>query len=225
MPQLIDPTILRQAPLFRTLDKAQLRQVGALLQERRYCGGDIIFRQGDPGGCLYLVGAGRARTYLHTPDGREVTLHTYAGGGIFGELSVLDGRPRSSNAAAMDDLTTFVLFREDLFASLRADFGIVERLIDTLVDRLRYATNDGRRPAFVSAPGRVAATLVELAGERPPAGPVQVAVTQQELAQLANTGREWVSRALREFADQGLVRLDRGAVVVLDRIGLQQRVE
>jgi CRP/FNR family transcriptional regulator len=102
----------------------------------------------------------------------------------------------------------------------------VEHVIQQLAERVRYNTAYSERLAFLSVPGRVAALLVQLsetslAGE----GPVRLALTQQELADFASTTREWVNRALRDFADRGLVRLERGAVVVLDRPGLRELVE
>ena len=57
------------------------------------------------------------------------------------------------------------------------------------------------------------------------AGPIRLELTQQELANFASTTREWVNRALRDFAEQGLVRLERGAVIVLDRDALRRQVK
>jgi CRP-like cAMP-binding protein len=217
--------VARQVPLFRTLDEAQLRTVGTLLRERHYRKGEIIFHQDDPGGCLYVISAGRVRIYLAGPDGREVTLRIYGPDSTFGELSVLDGQPRSASAAALDDVTTHVLYREDFLNLLQENFTLVQHIIAMLSERVRYTTNYSEQLAFLSVPGRVAALLIRLAGaDVEGRGPIRLELSQQELADFANTTREWVNRALHDFAEQGLLRVERRAVVILDRKGLLLRM-
>ncbi len=218
--------VLRQVALFRALDDEQLRHIAALLKERRYRRDETIFHQGDPGNCLYIIGAGRVRIYLVSQDGREITLRIYGRGTAFGEFAVLDGEARSTSAAAMGDLTTYVLFRDDFMNLLRQNFSIVQHVIGMLTERLRYTTSYSENLAFLSGPERVAGLLVQLTGADPDAsGPIRLEITQQELANFASTTREWVNHALRDFAAQGLVRIERGAVIVLDREALQQRVK
>ena len=223
-----EPTILaaiRQVQLFRTLDEAQLQKVSKLLKERRYRKGEIIFHQDDPGGYLYIIGAGRVRIYVAGPDGREVTLRIYGPDSNFGELSVLDGESRSASAAALDEVTTYVLYREDFLNLLRENFALVQHILAILAERVRYTTNYSEQLAFLSAPGRVAALLMRLAGaEATVQAPIRLELSQQELADFANTTREWVNRALHDFAAEGLVRVERRAVVILDPSGLLARM-
>lgn len=214
---------LRQVPLFQALDDDQIRQIGVLLKEQRYDKGDTVFHQGDPGGCLYLVTSGRVRIFLNSPDGREATVRFYGPNSTFGELSVLDGEPRSASAAAVDDVTTLVLYRADFMALLRQHFELVERMFAMLTERLRYTTSYSEQLAFLSVPGRVASALLQLAGvEADPRVPARLDLTQEDLAKFANTTREWVNRSLREFAEAGLIRVERKSVTVLDRTGLDR---
>jgi len=221
----IDPEIVRQASIFSTLDDSQVRQVCTLLKECRYGKGEIIYHQGDPGDCLYLIGRGRIRIFLTSPDGREITIRIYEPRAAFGEFAVLDGQPRSTGVAAIDDVIIYVLYREDFTNLLRTNFGLVQQVFESLIERLRYTTNYSEKLAFLSGPGRVAAVLVQLASiEANTVQPVRLDLTQQNLADFANTTREWVNRALRTFATEGLVRIERGAVYVLDQAGLQRRI-
>ena len=223
-----EPTSLaaiRQVQLFRTLDETQLQKVSKLLKERRYRKGEIIFHQDDPGGYLYIISAGRVRIYVAGPDGREVTLRIYGPDSNFGELSVLDGESRSASAAALDDVITYVLYREDFLNLLRENFALVQHILAILAERVRYTTNYSEQLAFLSAPGRVAALLMRLAGaEATVQPPIRLELSQQELADFANTTREWVNRALHDFAAEGLVRVERRAVVILDPAGLLARM-
>jgi CRP/FNR family transcriptional regulator, cyclic AMP receptor protein len=221
----INLAAMRQVQLFRTLDEAQLHKLSRLLKERRYRKGEIIFHQDDPGGYLHIISSGRVRIYLAGPDGREVTLRIYGPGSNFGELSVLDGESRTASAAALEAVTTYVLYRADFLNLLRENFALVEHIIALLVERVRYTTNYSEQLAFLSAPGRVAALLVRLAGaEAEVREPIRLELSQQELADFANTTREWVNRALHDFAAEGLVRVERRAVVILDPNGLLARM-
>lgn len=209
-----------------TSDSIQLAsQVAALLKERRYRKGEIIFHQGDPGGCLYLIIDGRVQIYLSNTDGRETTVRIYGCDTAFGEFSVLDGKPRSASAAALTDVHALLLYREDFLALLEANFALVQWVIATLTERLRYTTNYAENLAFLSVSGRIAAVLLQLASvENNGHDGARLHITQQTLAQATNTTCEWVNRTLADFATAGLVRLECGVVEVLNRSGLQRRV-
>jgi CRP/FNR family transcriptional regulator, cyclic AMP receptor protein len=217
---------VRRVSLFRALDDEHVKLLAGMLRERRYKKGELIFDQGEPGDSLFLIVSGRVRIFLASPDGREATIRILEPGTSFGELAVLDRAPRSAGVMAHDDTVVLMLYRDDFMTLLRASFSLVEHVIQLLAERVRYNTAYTERLAFLSVPGRVAALLVQLAdtalvGE----GPVRLALTQQELADFASTTREWVNRALRDFADRGLVRLERGAVIVLNRPGLRALIE
>jgi CRP/FNR family transcriptional regulator, cyclic AMP receptor protein len=221
----ITPAVVRDVALFEKLDEAQVQQVCALLKERRYRKGDIIFHRDDEGNCLFIISSGRVRIYLASQDGREATVRIYGPHSTFGEFAVLDGAPRSATAAALDDVTALVLYRDDFLGLLRRNFDLVLQVFAMLTERARYTTDYTEQLAFLSGPGRVAAALLQLAGvESAGYGPARLELTQQELAAFTNTTREWANHTLREFAEQGLIALERGAVIVLDREGLRRRV-
>ncbi|MEN9935645.1 MAG: hypothetical protein RLZZ387_2224 [Chloroflexota bacterium] len=222
----IGPEMVRRISLFRTLDESHVQRLVGLLRERRFRKGELIFCQGDPGDSLFVIVAGRVRIFLTSSDGREATIRILDRDTSFGELAVLDHAPRSASAAALDDTTTLVLSRDDFVLLLRDSFPLVQHVIALLTERVRYNTAYTERLAFLSVPGRVAALLVQMADTYVPGdGPARLAITQQELADFASTTREWVNRALRDFAEQRLVRLERGAVIVLDRAGLRDLME
>ncbi|NJK79158.1 MAG: Crp/Fnr family transcriptional regulator [Chloroflexaceae bacterium] len=219
--------VLRQVFFFQGLDDQQLHQVAALLKDVRYQRGAIIVHQGDPGGCLYLIVAGRVRIYLAHPDGREVTVRVYGKGAFFGEFSVIDAAPRSASVAALDDVLLLVLYRSDLMDVLQNNFQLVQHLLTILTERLRYTTQYSEQLAFMTAPQRVAATLLQLATAivPDPSAPIRLELTQHELATLTNTTREWVNRSLRDFAAQQLVQVERGSVSILDQNGLRRLLD
>ncbi len=216
--------VLARVGLFRAFDPEQLRQVAARLKQQQYRKGDIIFQQGDPGLCLYIIAQGRVRVYLSSADGREVTIRIYETGSHFGEFSVFDGAPRSASAAALSNVSTFVLYRDDFLDLLRTNFDLVERVLTFLTERLRYTTTYSEHLAFLSAPARVAAQLLQLANPDAQPEPLRLKVTQHDLAALACTSRESVNYALRDFAERGIIRIERGAVVILDPAALKDAI-
>ena len=214
--------LLRGVEIFRMLEDAQLRQVRTLLRRQRFRAGESIFLQGDPGDCLYIILDGYVRIYLLSADGREVTFRVYGSNTAFGEFAVLDGKPRSACAVAATDVSTMVIYREDFLALIERNVSVLYRVVEVLTERLRYTTLFSKSLAFLSTSGRVAAALVMLAEQASPLpGPVKLDITQQELAKYAGATREWTNHALHDFADEGLILIERRAVTVLDRERLQ----
>src|SRR5690554_4499501 len=168
----IGPERVRQVSLFRTLDEAHVQRLSKHLRERRYRKGELIFDQGDPGDCLYVIVSGRVRIYLTSPDGREATIRILESGTSFGELAVLDRAPRAASAATLDDTVTLVLLRDDFMQILRDSFPLVQHVLGLLTEMVRYNTSYAERLAFLSVPGRVAALLAQLADAADPRDPV-----------------------------------------------------
>lgn len=217
--------VLRQIELFQHLSAEQLRILCPRLVARQYRKGTIIFSQGDEGSSLYILRKGRVRIFMTGSVGREATLRIYKPCSIFGEIAVLDGGPRAAGAQALDEVSVLLLQRDVFLSLLRDNFAMVQQVFALLTERMRYTTYYSELLAFLSGPGRVAAVLVQLAAtESLSPGPVQLSLTQQELADFSRTTREWVNRILNDFADAGLVALERGSIIVLDLTRLKQKV-
>lgn len=216
----------QRVAMFHALDQAQLKQVSALLRERRFHKGDLIFQQGDEGGCMYFILSGQVRIFISNADGsREATICIYEAQTAFGEFAVLDDHPRSASAAALSDVTTLVLYKEEFLPLMRANFDLTLRIIAMLTERIRYTTHYTEQLAFLSATGRVAALLSRMARSGEGQSHVTLAITQQGLAEFTNVSRELVNKILKDFADEGLIATGRGTVTIRDLQGLRRRVE
>lgn len=209
--------ILAETKLFRSLNAEQNYTVSTIVREQRFSIGQTIFEQEDPGDCLYIIVDGYVRIFLLSPDGREITFRVYGRGDTFGEFAVLDGKPRSAGAIALNNVTTLVIYRNEFRELLRSNFDLVERTLEELAERLRFTTRFGQNLVFLDAAGRIAAALAELMVRQGDySAPVRLTLTQHALASYAGVTREWTNKALREFAQDGLVRVERGAVIVLE---------
>jgi uncharacterized membrane protein len=128
---------LRSVPLFATLDDETARALRNLLEVRVVPEGTLLFEAGDAGDAMYLIEDGRVRIYVVDEDKQEVTLAELARGDFFGEMSIIDGKPRSASAAVSEDARLAVLKRDDFIKFVRRNGQIALEMISAISERLR----------------------------------------------------------------------------------------
>ena len=175
--------------------------------------------EGEPAPGLFLVQRGRVRLSRMATDGREQVLAMVGPGEHFNPVPLFDGGPNPSTARAMSPVTCLLLPRADLIALLRRHPDLALAMLSAMAGELRELVRLVEDLAFRSVRARLARQLLAEAGE----GAAEL--THQELAERAGTVREMAGRALRRLAEEGLVRLERGRVIVLDPAGLARVVQ
>ena len=216
---------LARVPLFEALADEAMAALARQVRSRRFGRGEVIFHQGDPGDALFIVVAGRVKIVLPSDTGDEAILATLRPGDFFGELALLDGAPRSAAAIAQDPTETLVLPRER-FRDLVNDIpALRDALFVALSHELRRLTDHVEELHFLDITGRLAARLARLAeeqGTRSGAETIRLdgPLTQGDLANMVGCTRQSVNKLLGTFAGDGLVRIERDAIVVLDLPGL-----
>jgi CRP/FNR family cyclic AMP-dependent transcriptional regulator len=218
-------TFLQNAPIFAELPADNLKLLEASLRRRTFRDGEIVFCQGDPGHCLYIIENGRVRIYVLGPDGREISVNIYATGDVFGELAILDGLPRSASAVALVRTETLVLYRDDFLEHLRAFPEITYNLIFILSTRLRHTTDYAESLAFLDVRTRLARELLRLAeryGTPTKSGvEIELGMTQTDLASLIGTSRETLNRTLNRLRDENIIKMAGRNVELVDIEKLQ----
>jgi CRP/FNR family transcriptional regulator, cyclic AMP receptor protein len=211
--------LLRRVPLFSELSTAELERVAQVGIPRSFPRETRIFHEGDPGDACYIVREGSARVTREHPDGRAITLATLGPGAIFGELAMLDGERRSASVEATENTELVALPASDVRKLIREHPEMAEKLVVALTRRLREANERISRQSFQTVPSRVAGVLNQLLADEAVTPMVRDGVTirlrQADLAQLAGTSRESVSRFLATLERAGVVRVGRGRVTVL----------
>jgi len=194
---------------------------------KKYRRGAVLFREGEDASTVVVVRSGRVKISSLTSDGKEIVLAVREPGEVLGELSAVDGEPRSATATALESVEISVIDAEDFRGFLRARPGLALRLVQIVSSRLRDA--DRKRVEFgaYDTVGRVARRLVELAerfGE-PSYGAVRITLplSQQELAGWTGASREAVSKALQQLRSRGLIETARRGITVCDIDGLRER--
>ncbi|HEX2392266.1 MAG TPA: Crp/Fnr family transcriptional regulator [Solirubrobacterales bacterium] len=211
--------LLKSVALFSDLGEAELERFSHVAVPRSFPAGTRVFHEGDSSDACYIVKEGTFRVTREHSDGRAITLATLGPGEIFGELAMLDGDRRSASAEAVSDGELLALPAGDVRSLLARHPEIALKLVAGLVRRLRAANVRISRQSFQTVPSRVAGILAQLSKEAQDGNggtEVTIRMNQTDLAQLAGTSRESVSRFLAELERAGVVRSGRGRVTVLD---------
>jgi len=209
-------------PLFRELERSAVRGFAELTREQRFAKGALIVSEGDAGDALYVVRSGEVKVVVGGEDGREVILHVLGVGDHFGELALIDGRPRSAHVISTQASSLLVLRRTDFRRQVAQNPQVAWGLMVELSRRLRQADGTIGSLVLLDVPGRVAKVLLEHATAGDPATLVKQ-LTHQTIAQMIGASRETVSRAMAEFQEQGFIAVQRRVVTITDRTALEAR--
>lgn len=194
---------------------------------RRFERGTALFCEHDDSDRIVIVLSGRVKVYSLTGEGREVVFAFRGPGDILGELSALDGRPRSASVVALEPVEALFVAAVDFRAFLGRHPRVALLLLEMLSWRLRDADRKRVEYAAFDSVGRVAARLVELSEQHGrPAGEgvtITLPLSQDELAGWTGSSREAVSKALHTLRELGWVETHRRRITVLDLAALRRR--
>src|SRR5438093_10793829 len=207
--------LLRRHPLFGAIAPELLERLSSYATTRAVHRGDAIFAKGDPGNSLYAVCAGTVKISVPSADGKDAVFNLLGEGEIFGEIALLDGRPRTADATAMSDCDLMVIERRDFLSLVRSQPEIALKLLEVLCARLRHTSEQVEDVLFLDLPGRLAKILLQLTAkaELPTR---RVTMTQREIGQMIGMSRESTNKQLRDWEDRDWVRLERGGILVLE---------
>jgi CRP-like cAMP-binding protein len=196
----------------------------------RYRAMEKIFQKGDPESGLMAVLKGRVKLSSKSPDGKEALFEILEPGRIFGEVALLDGKPRSHDATALEDTEVLVLNRRDLLPILQTHPQICVDIIMDLCGRLRRTDEMVEDMLFLGLSSRLAKRLLRL-GERfgrpDPQGRTRIdmTLTQQDVASLVGMTRESINKQIGRWRDAGIVDFDRGIITICDSRRLREIAE
>jgi len=217
--------LLKGVDLFSPLNDTQLESIARMGMEKSYKKGDIILMEDDSvNQSFFLIVTGEVKVVLTAEDGREAILASLKEGDFFGEMSLLDGEPRSATVRAVEESRLFTIRREDFLDALRKQPDLALTLLGQMSRRLRKSNRQISSLALMRVYGRVAATLMQLMEERGMRTKtkdgkniimVKDRPTQQFMADMSGTTRETVSRVLNYFQKKGYIVLDGKDLLIL----------
>ncbi|MEI7638817.1 MAG: Crp/Fnr family transcriptional regulator [Syntrophus sp. (in: bacteria)] len=222
-------SLIKQIPLFSSLNHEDIEIIAALLRRRSIKKGDVIFQKGDEGTALYAILSGRIKIIVTRPAGDKITVAILNDGDIFGEMALLDGMPRSADAVALEETQLAVLDRNDFLAFLAQHEHAVLAILRTLSLRLRKTDDFLSEICFLSLSARLAKRLLELAKGESGGGndvsSLSMRMTQNELSNLLGVSRESVNKELKTLRDKGIVSTERSKIIILDQERLKKRAK
>lgn len=197
----IRKSLLRSLSLFSDLTEPELTVLSTSLRELHYPKGNIVFHEGEPGEFLLLIIEGKVKVVLLGEQGQETILTTMNSGAFFGELSLIDGAPRSASVITLQNSSFLQLKRETFLEVLRMHPNIALKVLRQLSLRVRDLTEEIRSLTMFDIYGRVLRCLVRLGqtqGKREKATITLLSPpTNQDLARMIGCARESVSRAMK----------------------------
>jgi CRP-like cAMP-binding protein len=202
--------VLKNVPLFADLKDEILEKIFILMQKRYYKKGTIILMEEEFGDTLFVLNRGSVKVTRVSEDGREVILAIMGPGDFFGEMSIFDGENRSANVITLEDSEVFVLKRGDFLDLLERFPQIAITLLQVMASRLRRSDQQIEGLSLSDAENRVAMCLLRLAEDLGVIKSGRVVIEnmpyQQDVANMAGTSRETVSRMLTLLQRKGFIQ-------------------
>jgi CRP/FNR family cyclic AMP-dependent transcriptional regulator len=218
--------ILAENSLLKHLEDADRARLAEYAQMVRYAADSVIFQRGDPGDSMMAVITGRVKICIHSLEGKELILNIIKTGEVFGEISLIDGEPRTADAVALENCQLLVLERRDFQRHLDENPRMAGRLLAILCQRLRRTSAHLEESLLLEVPARLARVLLHLShayGIPAKSGVcIDVKLSQQQLGSIAGITRESVNKQLGLWQKAGWITVRSGYVTVLEPDSLAQ---
>lgn len=206
--------------LLRDLPREDLDKLVAYARVVRHPAHRVLFQKGDPGDGMMAVITGRVKIRCYSADGKELVLNVIRQGELFGEIALLDAKPRTADAVTMEPCELLVLERRDFLPFLADRPAACLHLLSVLCARLRQTSQQLEDALFLDLQPRLARCLVRLAerfGKTVDTGiQIDVRLSQQELAAFVGMTRESVNKQLSIWRRDGVVGFSAGTVTIHD---------
>jgi len=203
---------LRKVPIFSDLSDSDLEKISSKMISRIYEKGKMILLEESEGETFFIILSGVVKVTRLSDDGREVILAILGESDFFGEMSLLDGEGRSANIVANENSEVVTLSRRDFLDCLQKYPKIAIALLEELAVRLRKSDQHIESLSLSDSEQRIGITLIRLAEELGTIKQGDVNVKnlpyQQDLANMAGTSRETVSRTLKLLESKNLLKRD-----------------
>jgi CRP/FNR family cyclic AMP-dependent transcriptional regulator len=216
----MDISILKSISLFSELNDCDLQEIGKVAVRQIFKKDNMILVEEEVGSTMFIILDGRVKISRISEEGREVILSILSEGDFFGEMSILNGQTRSANVVTLEDSEILVIHREDFLHLLHNYPQIAINLLKELAHRLRRSDSQIKSLSLQNATGKVASTLLRIADDsgKIHMGKVEIPrlPPQQDLANMAGTSRETISRVLKALEKRGYIKKHGSRLIILN---------
>ncbi|MDI6779959.1 MAG: Crp/Fnr family transcriptional regulator [Bacteroidota bacterium] len=211
---------LRNVPIFSDIEESELLQIARVGVRKKYKRGSMVLVEEEIGTALFVIISGKVKVIRSDDDGREVILSILGENDFFGEMAILDGLACSASIVAITKTELFMIHRRDFLKLLHEYPTVAIALLKELTMRLRKADTQIKSLSLKDAAGRVANIILQLADDigKIRKGRVEIdeLPLQQDLANMAGTSRETISRMVHMFIRKGHLELQGNKLIIND---------
>ncbi|HAO92503.1 MAG: hypothetical protein A2X99_03430 [Deltaproteobacteria bacterium GWB2_55_19] len=208
---------LTKNPLFNGLEDFYLKDITSRGEFRTWPEASQIIIEGESGDAVFFVISGKVKVTLYGEEGREIVLAILKEGDMFGEMSIIDDKPRSANVEAITDLECLVVGKTAFLDYLSRHHKVYMRFFAYLTGRLREATRKIGGLALLDVCGRIAHTLIGMSKTTLTGDEKVIAIerpTHEQLAAMIGSSREVVSRALKKMTQEGYIKIEKDRILL-----------
>lgn len=209
--------------LFAGLDPQVLEILAARVIERPCRRGQILFHQGDPGDSLFVLAAGRLKVVVSAVTGQEMVLTTLKPPDTFGELSLVDGLPRSASVEALEQSRVLIISSAAWKTLIDENPVLTGALQAALSRMLRRLTDQAADFVFLDLPGRVAKLLMQAHADAGGAMELDLHLTQGDIARMVGGSRQAINQILGNLSQRGYIEVDGRNVIIKNLEALERR--
>lgn len=196
---------LKQIPYFSDVSDETLKALASKAYVRTFPKNAVVITEGDQAGPVYVILTGKARVFLGSAAGKEITLSIQTRGSYFGELSLLDDEPRSTSVMTLEKTVCGLIGKDDFKAWLSAHPDAATSVIKGLTRRVRSLTESARSLALFDVYGRLSRLLCDLAEDVEGRPTITERPSHQEIASRIGSSREMVSKIMKDLVNGGYV--------------------
>ncbi len=211
---------LKNIPIFSQLLQSDLEKLEKLTKERFYKKGTIVISEGNKGEAIYIVKTGKVKIYKTSSDGREIILDIKDDGKIFAEVTLFDGGKNPATVATIEDSVIYSISNNEIEILIKNNPDMALEIIKVLNRRLKEAQAKIKSMALSDTYVRVSQMLLKLSQKYGVLNndkiELNISLTREELASLAGTSRETVSRALSQFSKEKSIKICGRKIIILD---------
>lgn len=218
-----------KVPIFENLDCDELSEIVKSINHNSYSKGEVLFSEGSVANNMFFVNEGRVKLYKYTKEGKEQILHILSEGEFFGELNLVNSSIYNFNAQAIKDCKICSLSNEEMKNIIMKNPQIGIKLLQSVGERLDSIENLAQNLATNDADSRVAYLLIDLLEKsgniNSDKKEINIQMSREDMANCVGVTRETLSRKLRSFEDEGLIKIVKiKQILILDEDGLRDYI-
>ncbi len=220
-PQPRPEEVLASVSYFAGVDPATLTTVARAMVRRKYARNEVVFQEGEPSQGLYVVEDGWLKAVKLSPEGREQVLYFLGPGETFNALAAFSESANPATVIALEPSLVWIVRREVLLDLLDANPRVARAVIQGLAQRVQHLIRLVEDLSLRPVEARLARLLLEQAETGVMRRPRWA--TQTELAARLGTVPDVLSRVMRKLAAEGVIRVSRQEITILDPAALRAR--